>query len=477
MANYFIDTVGGDDTKSGLTWALRWKTYAHAGAVMVAGDTLTTLNPSSVNPSSQVAPLLSLEQWRQQIHYNPWHFWGFAGTKAPVTSQCNTVVKQYAWQTQDAIGRAEIIQAIIEAEKRLTDYLNYSPAPHFITDEIKEYPKYYNKSAWAQYPSDARGEWKPVQLKEGFIQGIGIESLTLIATTNVVYSDSTSYGLNDTFTLTVPTSVTDPNQIAVYFAAADRLNGDAVSERYRIQPVSVAISGGNAVIRGRAWLLGKPILYENYAAADLDPATATNFVSTLEVYQRTFDPTGTTVDTAQGKFIWETLPYQWGWGTGGSSLTNGSTDPASQAYAIARIGYRDAKLGIVIPGEAQYDTGTGLWNMTMPPWVEFNGRPPDRLLVRYFAGYPLESGQMSSKFQTAVARLAMAQLDNRIAACDEANRELARWQRDRSNIADKTEMYRVHDADLDCPWGTRLGAIDAWRQVKFLRQIRGVTNN
>jgi hypothetical protein len=474
--NYFLDAVSGDDTKSGLTWALRWQTYAHAGTVMVAGDTLTTINPATVTPVSQVAPLLSLEQWRQQIHYNPWHFFGWVGVKVPVTSQCNTVVKQYAWQQQNAVGRAEIMQAIVEAEKRLTDYLNYSPAPHFIQEEVKDYPRFYDKQFWARYPLDARGEWKPVTLKEGYVQGVGTESLVLINTTNVVYSDSTGYGLNDTFTLTVTTSVTDPSQLAVYFAAADRLNSEAAGERWRIQPVSVAIAGGVATIRGRAWLLGKPILFERYDAPDLDPSTASNFVSTLEVYQRTFDPNGQTTDTSQGKFIWETLPYPW-WGTVGNSLTSGATDPASQAYALARVGVRDAKCGIVVPGEAIYDAASGTWNMTMPPWVAMQGRPPDRVLVRYYAGYPLENGQMASKFQTAVARLAMAQLDNRIAACDEANRELARWQRDRSTTADKTEEYRINSADLDCPWGTRLGAIDAWRQVKHLQLLRGVNNN
>jgi hypothetical protein len=41
MAVYYIGT-SGSDSADGLTWANRWLTYAHAGAVMVAGDTLLT---------------------------------------------------------------------------------------------------------------------------------------------------------------------------------------------------------------------------------------------------------------------------------------------------------------------------------------------------------------------------------------------------------------------------------------------------
>ncbi len=473
MTLYYLG-AGGDDGKDGLTWANRWLTYAHAGTVMVAGDALLTQTPAAVTVTPQIAPLLPLELWRRELHYNPWHFWGFQGAKAPVTSQCNAVVKAYAWQTANAVGRFEIAQAVVEAENRLCEQLGYSVAPHFVSEEIRDYPRFYDKQWWARYPVDSRGGWKPVTLREGHVQGVGVEALTLLGTANVVYSDADGDGLNDTFTATLATAVTDPTQLAVYFAVADRLNNESAGDRWRVQPVSVSIAGGVATIKGPAWLLGKPILYEAYNAPDLDPTTATNFVTTLEVYQRTLDMTGQTTDTAQAKFIWETLPYDVWWAT--SSIT-GATDPASQAYAVARVGVRDGRLGIVIPGEALYNATAGKWYMVMPPWEELQGRPPDRVLVRYQAGYPLDAdGQMNRQFQTMVFRLGCAQLDNRIAACDEAQRELYRWQRDLSQIANREEMYKISDVDLNCPWGTRRGAVDAWRQVLRLRLMRGITN-
>ncbi len=70
-------------------------------------------------------------------------------------------------------------------------------------------------------------------------QEIGVETRTLIATVNLVYSDTNGDGLPDIATATTATALTDTDEIAVYFAAANRLDSDPVSEKYRIEPVKV----------------------------------------------------------------------------------------------------------------------------------------------------------------------------------------------------------------------------------------------
>lgn len=439
--------------------------------------------------------LLSLESFRQQLHYNPFHFFGWANDKVPVNSQCNTVCKEYAWQAAQALGRAEIRQAIEQAEGRLRDYLGFSLAPHFITDEVENYPRFYDTRLSAASPMDAAGGWKPVTLREGFVQAVGVEKLTLIATAPyvqnagsphfpftdatpappyLVYRDADGDGLADTFEVGVTTAVTDPLQLAVYFATGDRLTSEM--ERWHIGPVQVVIAGGVATLKGRSWMLSRPVLYEGVAASDLDPSTVANYAQSLEVYSRVCDSTGTTVDTAQGKFIWETLPVLGWWGLCGGGL-DGSTDPASQAYAIARVGIRSAELGIVTPGGAIYDAGTGKWSMTVPPWTGLF-RPPDRVLVRYLAGHPLdEAGQIPMRLQTVIARMAMAEMTNRISACDDSNRTLYAWQTDRSRTANATEEYRISNRDLDNPYGLKAGHIYAWKETRQMRLIRGVTTN
>ena len=76
--------------------------------------------------------------------------------------------------------------------------------------------------------------------------------------------DANGDGVNELATFTQATTATDPSQIAVYFAAADRVNGDPVAEPYRIRPLAVTIAGGVATIKGDAWLFVAPILSEGF---------------------------------------------------------------------------------------------------------------------------------------------------------------------------------------------------------------------
>ena len=42
--------------------------------------------------------LLPLETLRAAIGYHPFHFWGLANATAPIRSNCNDALYQYAWQ-------------------------------------------------------------------------------------------------------------------------------------------------------------------------------------------------------------------------------------------------------------------------------------------------------------------------------------------------------------------------------------------
>jgi hypothetical protein len=148
-------------------------------------------------------------------------------------------------------------------------------------------------------------------------------------------------------------------------------------------------------------------------------------------------------------------------------------DPAAVALAVGRVGVRDARLGIVLPAESSYDTTTGIWSSL--DWTVC--RVPDRVFVRSYAGYPLDSsGQMDQKWRVVVARLAAAELAQPICGCADANRALAYWQFDlaRTSGANDEAYGAVSTEDLDNPLGTRRGAVYAWHQVKHLRHMRGI---
>lgn len=423
--------------------------------------------------------LLPLEAWRRLFGYNPWHFWGLSGTvgASALTSNCNAIVPEYEWQDADAAGRASIREAIMSAEAKLTQYLGYAPAPHYV-EETHEFPRYADNGVWRRGFMDSSGRWISVQLRERRVHAVGVEARTAISlAAAVTYSDADGDGLNDTFSISAATTVTDTDQIAVYFAAADRLNSEGVGERWRIAPVRVSISGGTVTITGPSWLCVKPIKYEGASAGGgLDITDSANFVTTLAIYRRYTDPTGTTAAAAQAMLTFETDPGDW-WGGGyccGSSAANDdSTDPAAIATAVARVGIRDARNGIVTPAEAAYNSTTGLWAAVSP-----GCRPPDRVTVRFYAGADLEGGQMQSELQRVVARLAAAELDRPICACDSTgsgNRALHRWQFDlaRTSGANDEAYGAVSAEDLRNPLGTRAGQVHAWKYIVRHAGARG----
>jgi hypothetical protein len=292
---------------------------------------------------------------------------------------------------------------------------------------------------------------------------VGIELITAIGDTNVAITDTDADLVNDTFTATIATTETDPARIAVYFTSTDRLDFEGESERWRIQPVAISISGGVATVRGRSYLLIKPVLREGAAVDDsvLDPATASNYVTQVEIATRVTDASGQLSTNAQATLLWESPS----WESCCNSFVS-SSDPAAVGTAVARVGIRDAKLGEVVPVQALYDSTTGLWT-GVSPWCTYN---PDRVTVRYLAGWPLENGSMAKKWQIIVARLAAAELARRICACDNANQELYHWQFDLSRAAGANdEQYSISFSDLDNPIGTRRGQVWAWNQIKNLR--------
>lgn len=415
-------------------------------------------------------PILPLEFWREEMGYHPWHFWGIAdNTIVPVTSACNSLVREYSWQQADQLGRADIRQAIMTAEKILLDNLGYWPAP--VYSEAKyPWPHYQDLRLERMGRRDARGRWINVRMDEGQIQALGIEAFTLIlAGAALVYSDEDGDGLSETFTMTVPTTVTDPDQIAVYFAQADRLdNDDELSARWRIEPVHVQITGGNAIIKGKRWLCVKPTIYEDKDHYPISPTVAANFITTADVYRRWTNMNGTVSTTnSQAALIWESHPCCWGCGS-----TNSSTDPASEGWVAGRAGIRDAYNGIVTPAEAVYDATTGLWAHTCN-CIDACGEP-DKVLLRYLAGQDLDThGWMQKSMRTLVSRLASAEMTRRICACDAANREWSNWQFDVSRI-NTPETYQASLDVLNNPLGTRRGHIYAWQQIKSLAKVVGM---
>lgn len=421
--------------------------------------------------------LLPTYTFFQTLGFHPFHAFGIAGTgDLAVTTGCDTLVRRYEWQNSDAVGMLAIEHAIEQAETKLRQYLGYSVAPHYVSETL---PWPANGNAWG---SD--GRWLSMQLSEGEVRTVGVETLTVIsAAAAVTYTDEDGDGITDTFTISAASALTDPSEIAVYFSTADRFNGfgatSAIGDRWRVQPVTVTISGGTITVKGPRQLCVKPLKYEgvvNIGANGLDPSLAGNFVTTLDLYQRTTATDGNTVATSQAVITWETRPSHGWWCccdgcTAASNPYSGSIyDVASTAQAVARVGIRDARHGLITPAAELYDSAGQTWSASWPLCD-----PPDRVTVRYLAGWPLSSdGQMQEPFRTLVARMAMAELARPVCGCDAANRELYYWQFDLSQTARGDELFGISPENLNNPFGTRRGHVYAWKAVQNLRQLTGI---
>lgn len=416
-------------------------------------------------------PIMPLDLWRKEIGYNPWHFWGLADSSiVPITSKCNDVVREYSSQSADAAGRADVRSAIYGAEGIFFNNLNFWPAPVYSSDTL-EWPHFHNLRVNRLNRMDARGGWVPVRLNELYLQDVGVETLESIQNDCLLtYTDNDGDGLKENWTITVATTV-DVSQIAVYFIAADRLPGDdGLSARWRVEPVTVIRVGGNVVISGKRWLVVKPLQYEDKSNYPIDPTVDANFVVFLDVYRRYTLTTGVDSQSdSQAALIWESKPTPWGYSP--SSIPF-STDPHSEGWVAGRVGIRDAAQGIVVPAEAVYDPVTGNWYH--PDTCLSSNGEPDRVLIRYLAGYSLEAhGWVDPYMVKIISRLSAAEMTRKITACDEANREWSNWQFDVSRV-NAPEVYQINLDVLSNPIGTRRGHIWAWQQFQSLARSGGM---
>lgn len=408
--------------------------------------------------------LLDLDTWRAEINFHPWHFFQWSNTDVPVTSSTNDLIRQHAWQDYDCLSREDVKRAIINAETRLFEHLNYWPMPKY-REAIMSWPQYPKANLLRTGYADPSGRWIGVRLPESHIQSLGIEVVQELALeTPVVYSDRDGDGINDTFTVTISSSTTLKNDIAVYFSEEDRFTGEDPNEKWRIRPVRVSVDTDTetTTVTGPAWIMAKPILYEGIGAQALDPSDTDNYVSVVDVYRRYTYTEGRSTTTAQAVLIWENSPYP--------NWCRTTVDPSALGYAIARAVIRDSENGIVGISEAIYSTETGTWHS-----ANFeSSRPPDKVIVRYLAGYaPDYQNNMQSKMRYMVSRLAAAELLRRTGSRSEAHRQLYYWQEDLARSSGSDTYGYISREDLNNPFGTRRGQIAAWKEMKMNRNLRG----
>lgn len=415
--------------------------------------------------------LLSLERYAALSGIAPPHFWGAAGeTYFPLINSCNDIFYQFYWQSADNVSREEVANAIKEAEDEITRALGYSPAPVWVTDEVANYPQHYRRDVWEYGMSNARGAGKTVQLSNGkFIQG-GRRALTLIADeVGVVYSDEDGDGFDETATITTPTTFTDKRELKCYYTSKD-----GAQEWEVRQPRSVTISGGNVTFVYWAWQMIEPLLQQVFPTTTgpnpIDLEDAASFILDVDVYREYNDFT-----QVAAQMFWERrslnlsvdAPFFWceSCGNAGCQACNFITQDGC-------IHVRDANGINVVPSPATYNATTAQWDKQALTVC----RDPDLVKLWYYAGD--KSAQylasrtvdpLSDYMADAIAWLATARVNRPFCTCNNSLTLLNNLQRDMSFTGSRElGSFIVSAADLDNPFGTKVGEVKAWHKVSRL---------
>jgi hypothetical protein len=407
--------------------------------------------------------MVTLDRWVQMMGLHPWHSWQLANQLIPISSQCNAVVYESAWQAADRVGRADIRLAIERAEALYSQYAHYEPRKKFKTATLR-WPEMGDYRLTRYVSSNFRNRFLGHQLPEGYIHALGYEHIDDHGAHHVAYTDEDGDGLYETATVTVHNPKWNSlDEIKLTFLDADVVYTDT---EYEIHPRSMHWQGNTCYVVINTPTLIRPILATRAIVAPLDPSilppTANSpFPHQINVARRWCDPDGTTIDTAQAVLIWETAPYPaWAlpW-----TFQQPTKDPSALAYAIARGNIRDSRQGLVYVGESVYDATTETWT-GLAGFTEC--RPPDRVLFRYQAGVDDPS------LDVVIARLAAAELARPLCACAQAQKMVAEWQIDATRQA-RDESFAL-SMDATNPIGVRRGHLYAWRAIQNAQITQGI---
>lgn len=386
---------------------------------------------SFVNPPVNIAsgkpevPPVLLHHWQRQMLESEWHFAQVVGADAPLNEGCPV----YVQPNRDMIARG-----MYNAYSRIQEKLSYSLQPTWCVDRIR-----VGRGVPLALES-LRTRWTQVQ-------AIGMRATSVIqAGAAVVYSKSNaSLTADDTATITVTTTVTNPEEIQVFFRTADGAPG-AADARWQIAPLTVTISGGNATITGHRSLFVQPSVWKTpYIGVnqttrnDAVTTDAANFITLVDVYRVYPDATNAVTLITDPVLSWC------------CNNANYSADVTQAGVAWLE----DARLGIY---RVRLDAGV-CWRAGVE-YVE----------VHYLAGCPLAYQDMDSELASALVHLTNTLLPQQ--PCELCNQANASFQEDvnvKIQRAGKGGAYVESDPS---PFGTQVGAHRAWQIVDNRRIVR-----
>jgi hypothetical protein len=427
------------------------------------------LSALGVGPYQKLYTWLSLDRYARIMGITPAHFWTAESDNVfPAPGGiCNHLWWLYDWQANDAVARDSLTRTIYEAERQIAQLVGFPLAPEWISEEIVYYDKYHRPDYFGGY-YDTQGRPKGLKAKWRRIIATGVRTVSLIATATVAgatitFCDLDSDGFNETFRITVPTTLTTTSEIKVYY------NGYGGARGWEIRnPRKKIISGGNVIIDYYVWQVVKPEIYEQFLGTDplsaVDMDNTGNFVTSVDVYREYTDTTAVST-----QLYWEKL-------TGDTSCCLGTLnadDCAICGFTIQDgcLGIRDAMSGYVSPNPATYSATDGAWYKDSYALC----RQPDFAKLWYQAGdlapeyLNNESyDPLSHYWAQIIAWVTTARLERPPCECSNVATVYEDLSTDMAKSGDGNARYSISFEQVDNPLGTRKGEIMAYRRIKSL---------
>jgi hypothetical protein len=393
---------------------------------------------------SNIRTWLSLDRWFEIIGINPLNANQLASNTLFQNNVCGDVFFQFDWQHSDRIGRDTIAMAIQQAELEIAAEAGFNLLPDWTLEERLTYPQPAVPGMYGN-ALNPRGMLKSVELRKGHVISGGVRTKTLIQAGAVVTrQDDDVDGYAETCVVTVATSVTDINQVRVYYP------GKAGADGWEIRPIKVTFSAANANIQFKAWQLAAANQMDALDADVLDAHAAASYETTVDVYRVYNDP------STQVQFMWESCED-------GSCC--GDCVACQFGTQAGCFHLRDARLGMAVPAP-------GSWNSADQGFdsAEFSAcREPDQVRFWYYSGYRdmnLDAPyvQLAPYWEYAVAFYAASKFERPVCGCSNVNQFVEKWRTDYARSG-KDESFVSTPELLANKLGTSMGAVYAWKRV------------